>query len=109
MKVKIGNVNYKIEMTTSADKDMPKDTRGIIFYEQLRILLDKELPNELKEQTLYHELSHAICEQTSFNNMSMEKLGDNGYEIFIDSLGKILYNFIHNNDLQKLENFVKTK
>lgn len=107
MKVKVGNVNYEIEMTTSLDRDMPRDTRGVILYEQLRILLDKELPDELIEQTLYHEISHAMCEQTSFNNMLMEKLGDNGYEIFIDSMGKILYNLIHNNDLRKLEKFVK--
>lgn len=107
MKVKVGNVNYDIELTTKLDKDMVEDSRGCILYEELRILIDKQSAKELKEQVLYHEISHAICEQTSFNNMLMEKLGDNGYEIFIDSMGKVLFNLIHNNDLKKLEKFVK--
>ena len=32
-----------------------------------------------------------------------EKLGENGYEIFIDNMGKLLYDIIHKNDMRKLE------
>ena len=54
-----------------------------------------------------HELAHGICEETSFNSMLMDKLGENGYEIFIDSLGKTIYNMIHMNDMNLIEDYIK--
>ena len=103
MKVKLDNVNYTIEMTDKTNKDLGDNTRGIVYYEDLKILLDKNLPDDLIIQTLYHEISHAMCAQTSFNDMLADKLGDNGYEIFIDNMGKLLYDIIHNNDMKTLE------
>ena len=35
--------------------------------------------------------------------MLMDKLGDNGYEIFIDSLGKVLYDIINKNNMKTIE------
>lgn len=103
MKVILNNVGYNIIPTDKTNKDLSENNRGIIYYEDLNILLDKNLPSELLIQTLYHEVCHAICEQTSFNNMLGDKLGENGYEIFIDNLGKLLYDIIHKNDMKKIE------
>jgi hypothetical protein len=106
MQITINNLDYDVQMSDKNDKDIGDGVRGIILYEELIIKLLKTLPDELKVETLYHELCHALCEQSSFNNMLMEKLGDNGYEIFIDSLSKALYTLVHKNDLKKLENFI---
>lgn len=103
MQIKLNNVKYDIKMTDKTDKDLGDATRGIVYYEDLRILLDKNLPEDLIIQTMYHEISHAICAQTSFNDMLVDKLGENGYEIFIDNMGKLLYDIIHNNDMKTLE------
>lgn len=105
--VNLGNVNYDVVLTSKTDSNLGEDNRGRIWYEKLSMYIDKELPNELKIQTFYHELAHGICEETSFNGLLMDKLGDNGYEIFIDCLGKSIYNLIHNNDMNKLEEIFK--
>lgn len=102
-KITIGANEYSVTPTTLSNDNLGKDNRGRIWYERLEIYIDKDLPKTLKIQTVYHELAHAICEETSFNDMLMEKLGDNGYEIFIDSLGKTVMNLIHNNDLNQFE------
>lgn len=105
MKLKLRNVNYDIKMTTKLDKDLD-DARGKIFYEELKILLDKDLPNDLKIQTLYHEIAHAICDQSFFNDVLLEKLGDDEYEIMVDSIGTLLYDIIHSNNMFDVEEFV---
>lgn len=109
MKVNLGDINYDIVMTDKLDKDLCGEStnRGICYYEELRILLDKELPDDLKVQTLYHELAHAILEQTSFNSMIEDELTGPMYEVLIDNLGKSIASLVHKNDLKKLENYVK--
>lgn len=102
-KLKIGNNEYTITETLITDANLGENSRGRIWYEKLSIYLDKELPKSLKVQTAYHELAHAICEETSFNGMLMEKLGENGYEIFINSLGSTIMNFVHDNNLEQFE------
>lgn len=102
-KLKIGNNEYTIKETSITDTNLGEDNRGRIWYEKLSIYLDKELPNSLKIQTAYHELAHAICEESSFNGMLMEKLGDNGYEIFINSLGSTIMNFVYDNNLEQFK------
>lgn len=105
--VNVNDLMYKVKLTTQNNSELGSDCRGKIWYEKLKIFLDKNCATELRMKTFYHELAHAICEGTSFNNMLMEKLGDNGYEIFIDKLGEQVYNYIHKNDLNEVENFVK--
>lgn len=105
--VKVGGVNYSIKMVDKNDDDISEGNRGICYYEDLLIKIDKTLPKDLLKQTMYHELSHAICEQTSFNSMLEDKLGENGYEIFIDNMGKVLYTLFHENNLKMIEDMVK--
>ena len=103
----LDDVSYNIELVSKLDKELDGN-RGIILYEELKILLDKDLPPELLILTAYHELAHAICERTSFNSMLEEKLGENGYEIFIDNLGRIIYNLFSNNDINLFNKLLKT-
>lgn len=101
--LKLSNVHYDIDLTTKRNKDLGDDCRGITRFEELKILLNQDMPKELIIQTMYHEIAHAMCEETSFNDMLMDKLGDNGYEIFVDMMGRLLYDIIHNNDMKKIE------
>lgn len=103
----LGNNTYNIIMTTQSNAELGENNRGKIWYEKLNILVDKELPDTLKIQTLYHEIAHGVCQETSFNDMLLTRLGDNGYEIFVDNLGKALYDLIHKNNLIQIENEVK--
>ena len=102
-KISVGNVSYDVKMTNQKDSDLGDECRGKVWYEKLLVTLDKELPDDLLIQTFYHEIAHVLCESTSFNIMLMDKLGDNGYEIFVDNLGKSLYNLIHNQDMKNYE------
>lgn len=101
-KIELGNVNYEINLTDKLNEKLGEDTYGKIWYNELKMFLDKNLPQDLIIQTFFHELAHAICQETSFNDMLMDNLGDNGYEIFIDNLGKRLYDIIYKNDVKEI-------
>ena len=105
--VNVNDLIYKVKQTTQNNSELGSDCRGKIWYEKLKIFLDKDCNVQIRMKTFYHELAHAMCESTSFNNMLMEKMGDNGYEIFIDKLGEAVYNYIHKNNVDEIENFVK--
>lgn len=105
--VNVNGINYKLKLTTSSNPDLGKNTRGITFYEELKILLNKKCASELRIKTFYHELAHALCESTSFNNMLMERFSEDDYEFFVDQLGESIQMFIHNNDINDIENYVK--
>lgn len=105
--VKVNNLDYKLKLTTQNNPELGKDARGIIHYEQLKIFLDKNCATQLRIKTFYHELAHALCEASSFNNALMESLEDDNYEIFIDNLGLAIENFIHNNNIAEIESFIK--
>lgn len=105
--VNINGINYKLKLTTPNNSELGKDARGITYYEELKILLNKKCANDLRIKTFYHELVHVLCESTSFNNILMEKLSEENYEIFIDQLGESIQMFIHNNDIKSIEEFIK--
>lgn len=105
--VNINGLNYKLKLTTPNNPDLGKDARGITLFEELKIFLNKKCASELRIKTFYHELAHALCESTSFNNMLMEKFSDDDFEIFIDQLGESIQMFIHNNDINSLEDYIK--
>ena len=107
--VKVNGVNYKLKLTTQNNPELGKDARGITYYEELKIFLDRKCANDLRVKTFYHELAHCLCETTSFNNQLMDKLSDENYEIFIDQLGEAIQMFIHNNDIKDLEDFIQEK
>ena len=104
--VDVNGLDYKVKLTTQNNSELGDGCRGKIWYEKLKIFLDKNSAPKVRLLTFYHELAHAMCEATSFNNMLEEKLGDNGYEIFIDKMGEVVYNYIHNNNVEAIEKFV---
>ena len=105
--VNVNDLEYKLKLTTRTNAELGENCRGKIWYEKLKIFLDKENAPRVRLYTYYHELAHAMIESTSFNDMLMEKLGDHGYEIFVDKLGEAVYNYVNKNDIQALEAFVK--
>ena len=107
--INVNGLNYKLKLTTPSNPELGKDTRGITLFEELKILLSKNCAPELRVKTFYHELAHAICESTSFNNMLIDNFSENDFEIFIDQLGEAIQMFIHNNDIETIENFIKDK
>lgn len=105
--VNVNDLAYKLKLTTRNNSELGENCRGKIWYEKLKIFLDKDNAPRVRLYTYYHELAHAMIESTSFNDMLMEKLGDHGYEIFVDKLGEAVYNYINKNNTQEIEDFVK--
>lgn len=107
VKINVGRFDYNVQIVNDEHSEL-EDNRGLINYETLNIYINNDSLDERKVHTFYHELSHAICENTGFNDIIMDKLGIDDYECFIDHMGKTLYSVIHNNDLENIEKIVKS-
>lgn len=105
--ININGINYKLKLVAQSNPELGKDNRGITDFEQLKILLGKNYAPDLRVKTFYHELAHALCESTSFNNELIERFTNIEFECFIDQLGEAIQLFIQNNDYKDIENFVR--
>lgn len=73
--IKICGIDFEIIEVDSIDEEIEGVTMGKIIHSQGKILLKKELPDDLKMSVLYHEVLHGIlsclgydelCENESF-------------------------------------------
>jgi Zn-dependent peptidase ImmA (M78 family) len=86
-KIKILGLIYDIEQVDYISRE--KDLAGQFSESCLKILLRKDLPDQLKEQTLIHEIVHAIL-----NSIGSEKYED---EFFVTSFANVLHQIITDN------------
>lgn len=73
---------YTVNEVECVNKDEPEKGRIDFFTHEIRI--DRSMPEDLKKQTLLHEVLHAICDA-----LGMYDLG--GDEQAIQSLATALY------------------
>lgn len=66
---------------------------GITNYKTREIMLSAELCRDVKEDTYYHELAHALLEETTFNTVISENMGMY-YESFVQALGNQIRQYI---------------
>ena len=95
--IKIGAHTYKI---SHRDEDGESDSRfGHCFPRNLVIYIDQRVPQSQQEETLIHEVAHAIADQIrAFPNT------DNGREDeerVVQGLGHGIYQVLKDNDLLK--------
>ncbi|MCH4281525.1 MAG: hypothetical protein LKF83_00115 [Solobacterium sp.] len=67
-KVNILGVDYMVKEVSVVSKDEPRF--GQIDFMKCEITIDESLPEDLKQQTLWHEIIHGICELTGNYDIS---------------------------------------
>ncbi|MBU7455687.1 ImmA/IrrE family metallo-endopeptidase [Leuconostoc fallax] len=90
--IKVGAIDYKIEITHLDKNDNGDILLGQCDYITNTIQINEESSKERQEQTLYHELVHALFFESSNNEFQ-----DN--ERLVDSVGLMLHQVVKNNQL----------
>lgn len=78
----LGGTTWKVEQVHPLMGAM-----GATFNGQALVQLDKELPQQVKEQTFLHEVVHAIL-------FSMGKPSTEHDEVFVDGFATFLHQFL---------------
>lgn len=82
MKVNICGIPHTV---IEKDDTLSLDTHlGLINYAKAEISINKDMPKELKEETLCHEIVHGILIHIGRSEMSED-------EIFVQSLANAIY------------------
>lgn len=80
--VKICGVNYKIKQKQSIDND--ESIQGIIYHTKAEINVKKNMPKDLKESVLFHEIVHGILTNLGYAELNTD-------EQFVQCLSNALY------------------
>ena len=85
-KVKIGGIEYEIREEDGME--MKHDALGQIFYSKGHIQLEKDMPDDRKEQILIHEILHGIFYEAGYLEQEEE---------MITRVGTVLYQVLKDN------------
>lgn len=92
--VKVGGINYQVELvdlTTQRDEELGMQL-GYCHYHKDLIEVNSKISKQRQEQTLVHEMMHAIYEEAG-----VQQDEDN-----VDVLAKVLYQVLKDNDFSWL-------
>lgn len=90
-KIKIGPFNYDVTIVEEVQKG--KEYYGLVEFMKLTIKIQEDIARQQQEQTLLHEVVHAILYQMGRTEL-------NNDEVFVDTFADYLYGFIQDNKLQ---------
>lgn len=96
--VQVGAVNYDVVTKPFIDIDGERNYQGSCDYLNTQIELVEDMSDERKEDTFFHELTHAIFYEAGFEEQD---------EDMINRVGKVLHQVIKDNDLEN--DYVETK
>lgn len=110
MKMKVGFNDYELkrfdnmdkvinEMNMEEDKYVSIDGACNPWKRKIRIVDDEGNAAGYNEQTLWHELVHAMLHE-----IGRSDLWDD--EVLVDNLGKIIWSFLKNNNLVKIYEYL---
>lgn len=110
MKIKIGVTDYDAKMISSDvmtkmysdDEDCEVTVGGYMHPMYGVIYLNKELPMQQVKQSFFHECIHAMLDEIGEDELSHN-------EGLVDALGKQIYGFLKNNNLEKIYTFLGDK
>ncbi|MFW6030181.1 MAG: hypothetical protein ACOCRO_08005 [Halanaerobiales bacterium] len=92
-KVKIGGIDYEVIMVPLKSEELNYgDAIGSITHTDCKIWINKDMPIQKQQETLIHEIIHAID----------VFVGDSNCEYFeenVESFGKVLYQVLRDNNL----------
>lgn len=89
-KIKVGGITYDIQICDPESLELQSTTIGHIWYQKQLIAISEALKDDLKAQTLCHELIHAISMAMGYNEGDEVKLD----ESFIDAFASYLHQVI---------------
>lgn len=89
---KIGGVKYKVQSVKGLAKE--HGVLGQIFYDDLLIKIDADLPRERMEETFVHEVLHGIFHEAGYEEQD---------EDMINRVGKVLYQVFTDNPIRDEE------
>lgn len=92
--VKIGGLIYKVAQVEDLSRlEMVEDLAGMIYYREAEMKIDKELPTQIANHTLIHEMTHGILQEAGYTEHEEE---------MADRIGKVLYQVLLDNDFSFL-------
>ncbi|WP_421000040.1 hypothetical protein ACOJIU_12645 [Carnobacterium maltaromaticum] len=90
--IKVAGVTYNIVEKPFIDIDGSRDYQGVCIYPKLEIAILSDISQERKEQTLVHELTHAMFYEAGFEGQ------DEQDEEMISRFSNVLYQVLKDND-----------
>lgn len=92
--VKIGGLIYKVAQVEDLSRlEMVEDLAGMIYYREVEMKIDKDLPPQIANHTLIHEMTHGILQEAGYTEHEEE---------MADRIGKVLYQVLVDNDFNFL-------
>ena len=88
--VNVNDLIYKVKQTTQNNSELGSDCRGKIWYEKLKIFLDKDCNVQIRMKTFYHELAHAL----------MFFAGIKQDEMIAQGFANLIYDYVHTRKYQ---------
>jgi Zn-dependent peptidase ImmA (M78 family) len=89
-KIKIMGIEYTVEEKDVVIIDGSTNYAGSVSYQHARIEILKEMSKERKEETLIHELLHAVLYESGISEQD---------EDLVNRASKVLYQVLKDNDL----------
>lgn len=90
-KIKIGGMEYQVN-EVEFDKSDDDVILGECRFEKAEILINENLSDSRKEQTLFHEMVHAMLFEAGSieydNEELVNQLGDKDYRAFVDAMSQ---------------------
>ena len=93
MSIKIGYKNYKVQLEEKVYDDSRNECFGIINYDEETIKISTKFAQNLQNETLIHELVHAIGDKYQLDINKDEKIVDllaaGIYELILDNTEQV--------------------
>jgi hypothetical protein len=110
LKVFVGSTEYDLKMASNAvikadycsgwgDEVVISGTMHPILCD---IKINSQIPQQAKEQALFHELVHAMLEEIGAKELSED-------EGFVDSFSKQIFSLLKKNNMDKIMSFIGGK
>lgn len=90
-KIKIGGMEYQIKEVKFVEEN-GENTLGECCLETAEILINEDISDSRKEQTIVHEMVHAMLFEAGSSEYDNEELGN--------QLGLIMYQVLKDNDFK---------
>lgn len=72
--IKVGGIKYKIELVKVIDVGGERNFQGMCHFDEARIEILESLSDQRIEQTLIHELTHAIFYEAGYDEQDEDMI-----------------------------------
>ena len=72
--IKVGGINYRIELVDFIDISGERNFQGMCHFDKAKIEILNSLDDQRTEQTLIHELTHAIFYEAGYDEQDEDMI-----------------------------------